>query len=149
MPATLTTDEQLKDLQVQIDRAKAEAKAANADRNEALLEVEKAREAVAEVKAAITAAEESAAAARAEAEAHAAVLEDAQTRAAKAEKAAEKAKANEAGTQESLDATRTDNDAAKAEIKRLTQAVERQDKELARLRPIAEAAVALRDALPA
>lgn len=143
----LTAAEQINELELKNDRSVDALRAAEKDANDARLAAEKALERLADAEAKAVAAIGRADEALAQARQYADVLEDAQTRASAAEDVAEAATARADHVQESLDAQTADNKAAKERIRALENEVASQAAELQRLRPIAEHAAALVEAL--
>lgn len=139
MSVTLTAEEQIRDLGIQLERAKAATKDAQQAANENAAKIEQAMAAYLDADAKRQDAEDKMAEALAEAKAHAAALEAAQTSAAKNEKIAAEAVAAKDHAQESVNALTADNKAFKAEVARLTVVNERLEAKIAADKPKLEA----------
>lgn len=135
MATALTTDEQLKDLRVQLDRAREAQRVAEKDANEAKLEAEKLSAALVEANREANAADDTASEAMLEAKEAKGLLEDAQTRAAAAEASEAKAVAELGGVKEDLVACRADCAALKSEVAHLSGVIERQGAQLDEAKP--------------
>jgi chromosome segregation ATPase len=143
MATSLTTDEQIKDLRVQLDRARDAQRVAEQDANDAKLEAEKLSASLVEATREANAADDTASAAMLQAKEASSKLEDAQTRAAAAEEAQKKAVAELAGVKVDLAACKEDCASLKSEVKHLDVVVARQQAQLDEAKPKLDAYAAM------
>jgi hypothetical protein len=148
MATSLTTDEQIKDLRVQLDRARDAQRAAEQDANDARLEAEKLSAALVEANRDAAAADDTASEAMLEAKEAKAKLEDAHTAAAQWESVAGKALLDYENLKSELEGARIEGKLYKGEVEQLNGVIGRLQAQVDEMRPRIAALDSLKAELP-